>query len=129
MAAPNRKKTPLLESLSSESSLTAFPIPDSGIQTVCCADLAELASFLERNHAGGGFLDSFLKQRGFSFGFQYSAELNGRRLFLDGNLHFVIDDKRFKDCFSSADAGLPAEITFASTTESARSAQPIWMNS
>jgi len=98
-------------------------------ESIGCADLAELASFLEGNHTGGRFLDSFLKQCVFSFGFQYSPKLNGRRLFLDSNLHFVIDDKRFKDCFSSADAGLPAEITFASTTESARSAQPIWMNS
>src|SRR6266446_10494846 len=48
---------------------TVFGVRNLILESIGCADLAELASFLEGDNAGGSFLDSFLKQRGFSFGF------------------------------------------------------------
>ena len=81
-----------------------------------CTHFPEFACFLQRNHAGRSFAYRSFEQASFSFGLQYSTKLKGGCLLLDGNLHFVIDNKGFKDCFAAADTSLPAKITFTSAT-------------
>src|SRR3981081_1169384 len=96
---------------------------------ISCTHFAEFARFLQRNHAGCSFADRPFEQASFSFGFQYSTKLNGGRLLLDGNLHFVIDHESFKDCFASTDTSPAAKITFTPATERFYPMQPIWVNS